>query len=367
MDLADLAFPTSLRARAFWILAFLLVALAVAAALAWFEVQRTLEVPGGRVEVRVTAGATVRSIARQLQEAGIPLRRSEFVLAASLTRSTRNLRAGRYVFGPQTSVLALVEKFRHGEVEREQLAFVEGSGFAQMRATIAACPDLRHDTGDWSEAQILRALGASQARAEGLFAPDTYTFDPYSSDLEVYRQAYLAQKERLDHAWAARSADLPYTDPYQALIMASIVERETGKAEERGLVAAVFVNRLRLGMPLQTDPTVIYGLGAAYQGRLHRRDLEHDTPYNTYTRAGLPPTPISLPGRAAISAALNPEAAPVLYFVARGDGSSVFSQTLAEHNRAVDRYQRAANGQGAGAGTAGKARTGAAGAPGGRP
>jgi UPF0755 protein len=306
-----------------------------------YELQRTLTLPGESAEVRIAAGTSVRGIAMQLRAAGVPVNSWEFVLAASLTRTARSLRAGRYRFEHETSLLGLLDKFRRGDVVRSQLTVLEGSRFADLRKLIADSPDLRHDTAEWTEQQILQALGAEQTRAEGLFAPDTYTVDPEGSDLELYRLAYRAQQERLAHAWETRSDGLPFASPYQALIMASIIEKETGREQERGLVAAVFVNRQRLGMPLQTDPTIIYGLGDAYAGRLHKRDLLRDSPYNTYTRAGLPPTPISLPGRSAIEAALHPDPSQVLYFVARGDGSSEFSLSLADHNRAVDRYQRA--------------------------
>lgn len=323
------------------ILVFLvLLALALSGA-AWYAVDRPLAVAAGGIDVRVASGSSARAIARQLREAGIDVPAWEFVAAATLSHATRSLRPGRYHVEGTTTLLALVDKFRRGDVEREQITILEGSTFAELRAVIAHSADLRHDTASWSEAQLLGALGAPQERAEGLFAPDTYFFDPGSSDLDVLRQALVAQQQRLDRAWKARPEGLPYADPYEALVMASIVEKETGRADERRLIAAVFTNRQRLGMPLQTDPSVIYGLGARFGGRLHKRDLQADTPYNTYTRPGLPPTPISLPGRAAIEAALDPEPSKVLYFVARGDGSSEFSQTLAEHNRAVDRYQRA--------------------------
>jgi UPF0755 protein len=315
-------------------------ALVLAAGAAWYELERPLAVAGGAAEVRVVGGATARSIARQLREAGVPLQNWEFVAAATLTHATRSLRPGRYRIEGSTSILAMVEKFRRGDFEREQLTILEGSTFSELRTMLADAADLRHDTAAWTEARILQAVGATEPAAEGLFAPDTYVFDPGSSDVDIYRQAYLAQKDRLAHAWQMRGENLPYTEPYQALVMASIVEKETGRPEERGQIAAVFVNRQRLGMPLQTDPSVIYGLGQNFEGRLHKRDLLHDTPYNTYTRAGLPPTPISLPGRAALEAVLNPDLSKALYFVARGDGTSEFSETLADHNRAVDRFQR---------------------------
>ncbi len=315
---------------------------AAAAGAIWYELSRPMDLAGESTQLRIAAGSSARSIARQLGEAGVAVPAWEFVAAASLTRATHSLRSGRYRIDRPSSILDLVEKLRRGEVEREALKIVEGWTFAELRAALAASPDLRHDTAQWPQAQILAALGVPDAQAEGLFAPDTYLFDPGSSDLEVLRQAYAAQKQRLDRAWGARAAQLPYKSPYEALTMASIIEKETGRPEERRQVAAVFINRQRLGMPLQTDPSVIYGLGAHFDGHLHKRDLLADTPYNTYTRAGLPPTPISLPGLAAIEAALDPDPSKALYFVARGDGSSEFSLTLADHNRAVDRFQRAA-------------------------
>jgi UPF0755 protein len=318
----------------------MLVALLGLAAWTGYELQRTLIFSGDFAEVRVAAGSTARGVALQLRAAGVPIRSWEFVLAATLTRTSRALRAGRYRIESQTNLLALLQKFRRGDIERVQLTIVDGSDFAELRDLIAQSHDLRHDTLGWSDAQILQALGATETEPEGLFAPDTYAIDPDASDLALYGLAYHAQQDRLEQAWQARGPDLPYATAYQALTMASIIEKETGRVQERPLVAAVFVNRQRLGMPLQTDPTVIYGLGADFSGRLHKRDLLRDTPYNTYTRAGLPPTPISLPGREAIEAALHPDPSPVLYFVARGDGTSEFSTTLADHNRAVARFQR---------------------------
>jgi len=187
------------------------------------------------------------------------------------------------------------------------------------------------------------AIGAPEAsigNGEGLFFPDTYLFDKNTSDLDVYRRAYRLMRVRLDEAWLARAPNLPYKTPYEALIMASIIEKETGKKSDRPMVAAVFANRLRVGMPLQTDPTVIYGMGESYAGRIRKKDLQTDTPYNTYTRMGLPPTPISLPGVASLQAAMNPAQTSALYFVSRGDGSSIFSDNLGDHNKAVDKYIR---------------------------
>jgi UPF0755 protein len=201
-------------------------------------------------------------------------------------------------------------------------------------------PTLRHDTLALSDAEILKRIGATEREAEGLFFPDTYNFSSGSSDLAVLKRAYQLMQRKLQESWKGRAANLPFETPYQALILASIVEKETGKASERGMIAAVFVNRLRKKMLLQTDPTVIYGLGDKFDGNLRKHDLLTDTPYNTYTREGLTPTPIALPGLAALQAALHPAQSNALYFVARGDGSSYFSSTLTEHINAVNRYQK---------------------------
>lgn len=319
---------------AIFVLAAVIVVLAV-----WRGYEAPLPMRDERIEVRIERGATARSIARQLQEAGIDVGTEAFVAVARMTKATQSLRAGRYEIARGTTLHELVDKLRRGDVLRERITIVEGWTFREMREALLAHPYLRADAGQLPDAELLAAVGAEEPHPEGAFAPDTYTFDPGSSDLDVYRQAYRAQRARLQQAWDARDASLPYKSPYEALIMASIVEKETGREDERGRIAGVFVNRMRKGMLLQTDPTVIYGIGPAFDGNLRKRDLLADGPYNTYTRAGLPPTPIALPGRAAIEAALNPEPTRALYFVARGDGSSHFSETLAEHNRAVVKYQ----------------------------
>ena len=221
-----------------------------------------------------------------------------------------------------------------------ELTLVEGWTFRQWRGRLDRHPDLRHDTAGLSEAQLLERLGIRSSSLEGQLFPDTYLFDKQSSDLDLLARAHRAMRRKLDAEWSQRQQDLPYKSPQEALIMASIIEKETGREADRSLVAAVFVNRLRKGMLLQTDPTVIYGLGDGFDGNLRKRDLQSDSPYNTYMRAGLPPSPIAMPGLASLKAALNPAATDVLYFVARGDGSSEFSRTLDEHNRAVNKYQR---------------------------
>ena len=326
----------------FWRLAaLLLVALAIVAGLLVFTFRQPLDMTQDRVELRVAAGASARGIARQARAAGISVNEHLFIAAARLTDATGHLRAGRYEIARGISHEGLLDKLRRGEVLREKLTIVEGWTVRDLRAALAAHADLRQDSARMSTAELLKAVGASESHPEGLFAPDTYVFDPGSSDLDLLRNAYRAQASRLAEAWAQRDPAVPLKTPYEALILASIVEKETGQASERGLVAGVFVNRLRRSMLLQTDPTVIYGLGEKFDGNLRKRDLLADGPYNTYTRAGLPPTPIALPGRAALQATLNPQTTRALYFVARGDGTSAFSETLSEHNRAVARYQLA--------------------------
>ena len=326
----------------FWRLAaLLLVALAIVAGLLVFTFRQPLDMTQDRVELRVAAGASARGIARQARAAGISVNEHLFIAAARLTDATGHLRAGRYEIARGISHEGLLDKLRRGEVLREKLTIVEGWTVRDLRAALAAHADLRQDSARMSTAELLKAVGASESHPEGLFAPDTYVFDPGSSDLDLLRNAYRAQASRLAEAWARRDPAVPLKTPYEALILASIVEKETGQASERGLVAGVFVNRLRRSMLLQTDPTVIYGLGEKFDGNLRKRDLLADGPYNTYTRAGLPPTPIALPGRAALQATLNPQTTRALYFVARGDGTSAFSETLSEHNRAVARYQLA--------------------------
>jgi UPF0755 protein len=262
------------------------------------------------------------------------------VAAARLAGSAQSLRAGRYSVERGITLSGLLAKLQAGDVIRERLTVVEGIAFREMRALLSAQTELRQDSARMSAEELLKAVGAGETHPEGLFAPETYVYDPGTSDLDIYRQAYRAQMKLLQDTWAGRQPDLPYASPYEALIMASIIEKETGQASERAMIAGVFVNRLRLGMLLQTDPSVIYGMGAAFDGNLRKRDLLADGPYNSYTRAGLPPTPIALPGRASIEAALRPANTSALYFVSRGDGTSHFSATLAEHNRAVDAYQR---------------------------
>ncbi len=331
----------TLTLRRLFVSAFVVLLFVAGGTLAWFAhvYQRPLAINGDRVEFRIAPGASARTIARQLQAAGVDIDETAFVVAARFTKVTQSLRAGRYELLRGATLAQLLDKLRAGDTLRERMTVIEGWTLRDLRTALAAQPDLKQDSASLSEQQLLKAIGAGEPRAEGLFAPDTYVFDAGTSDLDILRRAYRAQMATLQRAWDSRVEGLPYANPYQALIMASIIEKETGHAAERARVAGVFVNRLQLGMPLQTDPTVIYGLGERFDGNLRKRDLAADNQYNTYTRAGLPPTPIALPGRAAIEAALQPQRTRELYFVARGDGTSEFSETLAQHNRAVTKYQ----------------------------
>lgn len=293
-----------------------------------------------QVDFTIEPGSSMRSAARQVAAAGVDLDPRVLILLGKLMRVDTAIKAGSYEIATGITPLALLRKLTRGDVTQADVALIEGWTFRQIRARIDAHPDLRHDTQDLPEAEILRLIGATETAAEGLFFPDTYFFAKLSSDVDLLRRAYRSMQQHLARSWEERAPELPYRDPYQALIMASIVEKETGRADDRPLVAGVFVNRLRQGMLLQTDPSVIYGLGENFDGNLRKRDLLADTPYNTYTRPGLPPTPIAMPGLAALQAALQPPATEALYFVARGDGSSEFSRTLDEHNRAVRRFQK---------------------------
>jgi len=332
-----------------WINRFLLLGvlalLGLGGNLLWYANQ-PMQVAGTLypIDFSIHRGAALSTASQSLQQSGVLTRPWAFVLLARLKGQAGAIKAGSYALEKPATPLQLLRKITEGETVLGKLALIEGWSFRDMRRSVAANPSLRHDTANMSDAELLQAIGARELHPEGLFFPDTYFFDQGSSELALYKRAYHAMQENLQASWAMRSNGLPhrlpYRSPYEVLIMASIIEKETGAAEERPLIASVFLNRLRIGMRLQTDPTVIYGLGERFDGNLRRDDLLADTPYNTYTRAGLPPTPIALPGLAAIHAALHPEPSKALYFVAKGNGRHVFSETLDAHNRAVARYQR---------------------------
>jgi UPF0755 protein len=275
-----------------------------------------------------------------LRAAGIVPLDWPLVWLARATGRDKAIQAGNYEFSSGLTTAELLAKLTQGDVAQDSMTIVEGWNVAQLRAALQQNPKITQTLADVPDAELLKRIGAGEAHSEGLFFPDTYYFAVGSSDSALLKRAYRTMQDRLAAAWAQRATDLPYASPYEALIMASIVEKETGRAGDRPLVASVFVNRLKQGMRLQTDPTVIYGVGDKFEGDLRRRDLAADTSYNTYTRDGLPPTPIALPGQASLLAALHPAQSNYLYFVARGDGASVFSTNLADHNRAVAKYQR---------------------------
>ena len=309
------------------------------AAAAWV-VLTPVTLTSEQVDFTIVPGSSMRVAAREVAAAGAELNPWVLILLGKLMRVDTAIKAGSYEIAAGITPLELLTKLTRGDVTQAELAFIEGWTFRQMRERLDAHPDLRHDTKDLPEAEVMSLIGAPETAAEGLFFPDTYFFAKRSSDVDLLARAYRSMQQHLARAWQARAPDLPYQEPYQALIMASIVEKETGRDHDRPLVAGVFVNRLRQGMLLQTDPTVIYGIGENFDGNLRKRHLLADTPYNTYTRPGLPPTPIAMPGLASLQAALHPPSTEALYFVARGDGSSQFSPTLDEHNRAVRRYQK---------------------------
>ena len=316
----------------------LLGMLAAAGYGAWY-VSAPLTVARLPVEVEIPRGASLRGVMDALENAGVRVRRVEFEVLARALRKERDIKAGSYELAQPVTPMDLLEKLTRGDVTQAELRLIEGWTFGQFRAALDASPDLRHDTAGLEDTQILARLEAKEAHPEGLFFPDTYLFSKGSSDLAVLRRAYRAMQRHLKAEWDAKSGNVPYQSPYEALVMASIIEKETGKPSERELIGGVLVNRLRIGMRLQVDPTIIYGLGSAFDGNLKKTHLLEDGPYNTYTRAGLPPTPIAMPGIASLRAAMRPGKTEALYYVSRGDGSSQFSRTLDEHNRAVSRYQ----------------------------
>lgn len=316
-----------------------IVAVAAVAGFSWWSKQ---PITSGTAVVPFTVlpGSGVGAAAGQMVAAGVPVNPLLFSVLARVTRKAGRIKAGSYELKPNTSARRLLDQLVRGEFAQESLTIIEGWTFRQMRAAVAANEGLRHDTATLSDAELMKKLSADYSAPEGLFFPDTYLFAKGSSDLQIYKQAHAMLLSHLAKAWQARDPSLPYATPYQALTMASIVEKETGQKSERAMIAGVFVNRLKTGMLLQTDPTVIYGMGDKYAGKIRKRDLETDTPYNTYTRSGLPPTPIALPGQASLEAALQPAKTDALYFVSRGDGTSKFSENLNEHNKAVNQFQR---------------------------
>ncbi len=323
--------------RALWGLV-LVATLLIGSAAMWTS--RPLELAVPMVDLSVEPGMTPREVAQAWVNAGVNTSPDLLYEWFRWSGQARRIRAGSYAVEPGTSPRQLLEKMVQGDEQLESVRLIEGWTFRQFRQTLAQAPHLRPTSARMSDADLMQALGSPGVSPEGRFFPDTYRYSRGVSDLTVLKSAKKAMQQRLEAVWAQRAAGLPLKTAEEALVLASIVEKETGRAADRGRIAGVFVNRLRIGMPLQTDPTVIYGLGEAFDGNLRKRDLQTDTPWNTYTRRGLPPTPIAMPGLASLRATVRPEVTQDLYFVARGDGSSVFSPTLDAHNRAVNQYQR---------------------------
>lgn len=287
----------------------------------------------------VPAGTAFNRVAQMLEAEGLVETSLWLKLYGRVNPEQARIKAGEYEFTDGMSVQDMVDAMVAGDIKHWSIQFIEGWTFEDMRAALARADKLGQETQDWSDEQIMAAVGAEGEHPEGRFFPDTYLFTSSESDLDLLKRSFIRMEAVLAEEWEDREEGLPYETPYEALIMASIVERETGVPHERDEVAGVFVRRLQKGMRLQTDPTVIYGMGDRYEGRIGSKDLRTHTPYNTYRIDGLPPTPIALPGREAIHAALHPDEGDSLYFVARGDGTHKFSRTLAEHQKAVREFQ----------------------------
>lgn len=292
--------------------------------------------------LNVQAGYGISIISRSLATNEIIYSRWVFVGTAYMLGMDDKIHRGIYRLPATVSSWDILQRLRKGKPDSITIQIIEGSTFAQLRKIVNSTADIEHSTREWSDKKLLETINAdiSQSNGEGLFFPATYDISAERSDLNFYKQAYQNMQNQLQTTWKKRQKDLPYQSPYELLIMASLIEKETGHANDRANVAAVFINRLKINMRLQTDPTVIYGMGSSYKGKIGKADLRRDTPYNTYTRNGLPPTPISLPGKAALEAAAHPANNAYLYFVARNDGSgrSQFSHNLQEHNAAVRQY-----------------------------
>ncbi len=319
-----------------------LVLLTVASLATGFWISRPLPMVSEVTDVSIEPQTSVRGIAKAVVAAGVDVDPNLLFAFFRLSGQSRSLRAGSYEISKGESALDLLRKLNRGEESLKAISLIDGWTFRQFRAALAKAEGLRHDAQGLSDEELMAKLGMPGVAPEGRFFPDTYTYGKGTSELRVMERAAKAMKQQLAAIWKQRNADIQLKTPDDALILASIVEKETGRESDRTTISRVFHNRLAIGMPLQTDPTVIYGMFDAFDGNLRRADLRNDHPWNTYTRKGLPPTPIAMPGRNALKAAVQPAPSNALYFVARGDGTSYFSATLEEHNAAVNRYQRQA-------------------------
>ena len=323
------------------LLLMLVIGVAAAAGwLAWFA-KAPVALPAQAVDFSIVPGSSLKSATRQIIDAGIPISPNGFNILARIYGKQTQIKAGSYELRDGATPWTLLQKITQGDFQMTEMVFIEGWNFGQMRAALDGHAHVRHDTRDMTDGEIMARLGAPGVPPEGMFFPDTYLFAKGESDLAILARAHRLMNKELESAWESRAPDLPLSSAREALVLASIVEKETGDAKERPLIAGVFVNRLRRGMRLQTDPTVIYGMGERFDGNLRRKDLESDTPFNTYTREGLPPHPIAMPGRAALQAVVSPAQTDALYFVSKGDGTHQFSRSIDDHNRAVARYQKA--------------------------
>jgi UPF0755 protein len=328
--------------RRFFTLLFVLALLA-AVALAgagWWWVHQPLALKATPLDLSIEPGTLPRGVAVAVRDAGVEVDPRLLFAWFRVSGQAHRIKAGSYELERGITPQRLLDKLARGEESLRAVTLVEGWNWRQLRAALAKAEALRGDTARLPDAEVMKLLGRPGVHPEGRFFPDTYTYAKGSSDVKVLQRAMRAMDKRIAQAWAQRSPQSIVKTPEEALVLASIVEKETGKAADRTLISAVFQNRLRIGMPLQTDPTVIYGLGEKFDGNLRKVDLQTDNPYNTYLRAGLPPTPIAMPGKASLLAAVQPATGNFLYFVAKGDGSSHFSASLDEHNRAVNKYQR---------------------------
>lgn len=316
------------------------LALAGAGGIALWWLHQPLALASAQVDLSIEPGTRPREVAEAVRAAGVDVSPELLFAWFRLSGQARQIKAGSYELESGITPWQLLSKLARGDAAIRAVSLIEGWNIRQLRAALAKESDLRQETAALSDQELMARLGRAGQHPEGRFFPDTYTFNKGASDLSVLTRALHAMDKRLEAAWAERTQRSVVRTPDEALILASIIEKETGRASDRTLISAVFHNRLRIGMPLQTDPTVIYGIGPSFDGNLRRKDLRTDTPWNTYTRPGLPPTPIAMPGKAALLAAVQPAQSQALYFVARGDGSSHFSESLGEHNRAVNQYQR---------------------------
>ena len=291
------------------------------------------------LRVKIIPKSNVSSVANQMAAQGLDVSVWRVQLVARSFFLAKNMKAGVYDFPKGASLASVLSQMARGDSVKLNVTLVEGWTFAQFKAAIDAQPELKKEAKAWSSKQLLAKLEAKESHPEGLFFPDTYVYEPGDSDLIIYQKAYRAMQNHLNDAWSKRQEGSPVKSPYELLKLASIIEKETGHPDDRGLVSAVFNNRMKIGMKLQTDPTIIYGLGSSFDGNLRKKDLLKDGPYNSYTRYGLPPTPIAIPGKNSLLAAAQPSSSKAIYFVAKGDGRSAFSETLVAHNEAVRKYQ----------------------------